>query len=53
MPVGIGNTLAIFKTKQKTLLSVSVQVYSLLGQTEEERKAFLDGARRGAALRDY
>ena len=53
MPVGIGNTLAIFKTKQKTLLSVSVQVYSLLGQTEEERKAFLDGARRGAAFRDY
>ena len=39
LPVGIGNTLTIFKTNQYALLSISVQVYSLLGQTEEERKA--------------
>ena len=32
---------------------MSVQVYSLLGQTEGERKAFLKGARRGATLWDY
>ena len=32
---------------------MSDQVYSLLGQTEEERKAFLEDARRGATLWDY
>ena len=31
---------------------MSVQVYSLLGQTEQERKAFLKDARRRAALWD-
>ena len=29
---------------------ISVQVYSLLDQTEGERKAFLEGTRRGATV---
>ena len=36
----IGNILAIFKTNYKLSFQLSVQVYSLLGQTEWERKAF-------------
>ena len=32
---------------------MSVQVYSLLAQTEGERKAFLEGSKKGAALGDY
>ena len=30
-----------------------VQVYALLGQTSEERKAFLKGERRRVIFRDY
>ena len=43
--VGIGNILAIFKTNQQALFQLSVQVYSLLGQTKGERKAFILEAR--------
>ena len=32
---------------------MSLQVYFLIAQTEVERKTFLEGARRGAALWDY
>ena len=32
---------------------MSVQVYSLLGQSEGERKVFLEGFRKGAKLEDY
>ena len=38
--VRIGNTLAIFKQISKLSFQLSIQVYSLFGQTEGERKAF-------------
>ena len=47
--VGIRNTLEFSKQTSK-LFQLSVQVYSLHGQTERERKAFLEGARKRAAL---
>ena len=39
--MGIGNTLTFFS------LQVSVQVYSLISQTEEERKTFFGGCKNG------
>ena len=39
-PVGIGNTLAIFKKNGKLSFQLSVEVYSLFGQTEGERSLF-------------
>ena len=48
--VRIRNILAIFKGNSKLSFQMSVQVYSLLGQTEGEWKAFLEGARSGTAL---
>ena len=48
--VRIRNILAIFKTNSKLSFQMSVQVYSLLGQTEGEWKAFFEGARSGTAL---
>ena len=48
LPVGIGKTFAIFKTK--LFPPLSVQIYSLLGQTEVERKAFMENAGRGPHL---
>ena len=41
------------KQISKLFFQLSVQVNSLLDQTEEERKTFLEGARRGATLWDY
>ena len=38
------------KQISKFSFHLTVQVYSLLGQTEEERKAVLEGGRREAAL---
>ena len=34
----------------KISLQLSVQIHSLLGETEGEGKAFLEGARRGTTL---
>ena len=50
LPAVIGNTLAIFKQISKLSLQLSVQVYSLLGQTKEERRPFFGGWKKGAAF---
>ena len=53
VPVGIGNTLAIFKTKQKTLLSVECPgIFSSWPNWRGEEGLFW-GCRKGAALWDY
>ena len=49
LPVGIRNTLACPKQISKLSFQLSIQVYFLLGQTEEERKAFLGGCKKGGA----
>ena len=48
LPVGIGNTLYQQFSKQISKLSfqVSAQVYSLLAQTEGERKVFFEGRKK-------
>ena len=48
LPARTGNTLAIFNFQQICKLSfqLSVQIYYLLGQTEEERKAFFGGCKK-------
>ena len=43
----IVNILAIFKINQ---FQLSVQVYSLLGQTDGERKAFFKGCKKGGHI---
>ena len=40
LTVGIGNTLAIFKTNQQALLSIDCLIIFFLAQTEGERRAF-------------
>ena len=45
--VGIANILEIFKIVSKLSFQLSFQVYSLLSQTEEERKAFFRGRKKG------
>ena len=47
--VGILNTMTIFTINLKALLSI-VQVYSLLGQTEEERKALFGKCKNGRRI---
>ena len=47
LPVGTGKTLAIFKQISKLSFQLSVQIYSLLGQTEGERKTFFGGCQKG------
>ena len=42
LPVRIGNTLAVFKKVSKPSFQLVVQVYSLLGQTEEKFPNFLE-----------
>ena len=44
--VGTGNTLAIFKTNQEALFSTECPGIFLLGQSEEERKAFIGGCKK-------
>ena len=44
--VGIGNILAVFKINQQALFQLSVQVYSLLGQTKGERRAIFEGHKK-------
>ena len=46
LPVGIGNTLAIFKQVSTLYFQLSVQIYSFLGQTEEERRALFGGVKK-------
>ena len=41
------------KRISKLSIQLSVQVCSLLGQSESEKKAFLEGARTGATFLDY
>ena len=41
------------KQISKFFFRLSVQIYSFLGQTEEERKAFCVGCKKGTALWDY
>ena len=43
MPVRIGNTRQLSEQISKLFFQVSVQVYSLLSQTEGERKTFFRG----------
>ena len=50
---GIGNILAISKLSQYVLLQLRVKVYSLLGQTEGERKTFFKGCKKGGTFWDY
>ena len=50
----MGNTLAVSKQISKHFFQMSVQLYSFLRQTEEERRAFfLEGTKNRAALLDY
>ena len=42
-----GTPWQFLKQISKLTFQLSVQVYSLLGQTEGERKAFLQGTRKG------
>ena len=54
LPVGIGNTQAISKQIRKLSFHLSVQkLCSLLGQSEEVRKVFLAGCKKGATLWGY
>ena len=57
LPVGTGNTLAIFKTNQYWVNSSPfnwVSRYSLLAQTKRKKKdRFWKGARSGTTLWDY
>ena len=45
--VGIANILEIFKIVSKLSFQLNFQVYSLHSQTEEERKAFFGGRKKG------
>ena len=45
--VGIGNNLVISKKINKLYFQLSVQIYSLLGQTEGEKRAFFEGCKKG------
>ena len=46
LPVGIGNTKQISELS----FQLSVRVYSLLGHTEEETKAFFGGCKKGSRI---
>ena len=56
LPVGIGNTLAAFKSISKKaqisklFIQMSFQVYSLLGQSEGERKSFFRECKKGCRI---
>ena len=50
LPVDIGNTQAIFKQISKFSFQLSAQVFSLLGQSEGDRRPFFEGVRRWATL---
>ena len=50
LPDRIGNIQAVSKQISKLCFHLSIQVYSLLGQSEEAREAFLESARRGTTL---
>ena len=50
LTVEIGNTHAIFKTINKLSFQLSVQVCSLLVQSEGERKAFFEGCKKGGHI---
>ena len=50
LPVGIGTSWQMSRQISKLSFQLNAQIYSLLGQTEGERKAFLDGARRGGRI---
>ena len=50
LPDGIGNTQAVFKTNQYALLSLSVQLCSLLDQSKGERKAFFGDCKKGGQI---
>ena len=48
LPVGIGQTLGqLSKQISKLFFQMSVPLYSLFGQTDEERKAFFGGWKEG------
>ena len=47
LPVGTENILAISKQISKSSFKLSFQIYSLLAQTERERKAFFGRVQEG------
>ena len=54
LPVGIGNTLAIFKTNQQALLSIECPgIFFFAAKLKRRGRSFLKGARRKASLWDY
>ena len=50
LPVVIGYSLEIFQTISKVYFHLSVQAYSLLGQTKEERKACFGGCKKEGCI---
>ena len=48
-----GTPWQLSKQISKLYIQLSVQIYSLLGKTEGDRKAFSEGARRKITLLDY
>ena len=54
LPMGTGNTLAIFKTSQWTFLSIEFpDIFSSCPNWRGMKGLFWKGARRGTTLRDY
>ena len=53
MPVRIGNTRQLSEQISKLFFQVSVQVYSLLSQTEGERKTFFRGWKKWGYIVSY